>query len=299
MWERVSWGLDVRLDVDVLRVRRTGARELPIEIEVNASDRLYPYDEGPTRRLLHFDKLIVACPLAREVLSEFFYEDEVGEQGLERRSTLSADEEALLSKIAPHTYVQNTLHAVTVDPVTHEERPFRLFAPVVPVFPFDRRTFGKPWVVVQVWGKQSRLLQFYTRIDPSGERAQETQHAIETASRELLRLFGGTEAGSTHGNERLARWTTYDRWPYFSHVQPEDMRAGFFADLDALQGQHHTYYTGGAATFEMVEAIVRHAKHTAERVHRDLRAEAFPKPRRVPFRPMRAPYAEAERLVPD
>ena len=41
-----------------------------------------------------------------------------------------------------------------------------------------------------------------------------------------------------------------------------------------------TYYTGGAATFEMVEAIVCHAKHIAHKLGDDLEAQAFPHPRR-------------------
>jgi hypothetical protein len=297
MWERVSWGLNVRVDVEVLRVRRQEGKELPIEVEVNAADRLYPHAEARTHRVLHFDKLILACPLTVDVLDQFFCEKREGDA--QTTPTLRNDERELFQRIAPHTYVQNTLHAVTIDPDTGDEVPFKLFAPVVPVFPFDDATFGKPWVVVQVWGNQSRLLQFYTRIDPSGERAEQTRGAIEAASRELLHLLGGCEAGSTPGHERLARWTTYDRWPYFSHVQAGDMSDGFFQKLDALQGRQNTYYTGGAATFEMVEAIVRHAKYVVEKVHDDLHAESFPKPRRVAFGALSPPYAEAERLAAD
>jgi hypothetical protein len=228
------------------------------------------------------------------VLDEFFHDEP---EGAERQSTLSQEEIDLFQRVQTHTYVQTTLHAVTVDPETNAERPFKLFAPVVPVFPFDRETFGKPWVVVQIWGRQSRLLQFYTRIDPTG--ARETREAVETACAELLSLLGGVEAGTTRGNERLARWKTYDRWPYFHHVSVDDMKSGFFRDLDQLQGKNHTYYTGGAATFEMVEAIVRHARYICEKVHDDLCAASFPKPRRAPFRPIRPPYAEAERLAPE
>jgi hypothetical protein len=290
MWERVSWGLNVRMDVRVLGVRRQERRELPIELDVETADHLYPHEEGRTRRTLCFDKLIIACPLTREVLEQFI--------------ALRDDEAVLFERIHAHTYVQNTLHAVTVDSTTGEEKPFKLFAPVVPVFPFDETTFGKPWVVVQVWGNQSRLLQFYSRIDPEGKDARSIRTDVEAASHELLHLLKDSdtcatpvEAGSIPGHERLQRWSTYDRWPYFSHVSAEDMAGGFFSRLDAIQSIQNTYYTGGAATFEMVEAVVRHAKYIAEKVHRDLRKEAFPKPRRVPFGMLHPPYAEAERLV--
>lgn len=296
MWERVSWGLNVRVDVNVVRVRRGTARELPVELTIESTEGLSPHSQDRTRRVLCFDKLIVACPLTLEVLTEIF--QEVGEGG-ERRLTLSQAERELFRCVAPHTYVQNTLHAVKFDPVTRKEEPFKLFAPVVPVLPFNEQTFGKPWVVVQVWGDQSRLLQFYTRIDPKGEQVKQTRAAIEAASRELLRLLGGVEAGATPGNQRLARWTTYDQWAYFSHVSAADMKDGFFQKLDALQGQQDTYYTGAAATFEMVESVVRHAKHIAEVVSDDLSATGFKRPRRQSFRPIVPPYAESERLSAD
>jgi hypothetical protein len=150
--------------------------------------------------------------------------------------------------------------------------------------------------VVQVWGRQSRLLQFYTRIDPTSQ--QQMRQQIEQASRELLDLLGGKVAGSAPGHERLARWTTLDTWSYFHHVSANDIANEFFSDLDKMQGEGHTYYTGGAATFEMVEAIVRHAKYIVEKMHGQLQDAAFPRPRPVPFRTLAPPQAETEVLRP-
>ena len=47
-----------------------------------------------------------------------------------------------------------------------EERPFHLPKPVIPVLPFSQKSIGNPWVVVQLWEDASRMLQFYSRIDP-------------------------------------------------------------------------------------------------------------------------------------
>ena len=40
-------------------------------------------------------------------------------------------------------------------------------------------------------------------------------------------------------------WQTYDEWPYFQHYRVEEIRAGYYDRLDALQGQNRTYYVGG------------------------------------------------------
>jgi hypothetical protein len=306
MWERIAAELDVRMDVEVLRVRRHADRELPIEVELQAQEGLFAHDDSPVRKRFHFDKLIIACPFTDDVLGRFFRR---GEWSAEERnevrapwdqSTLSEEEKDLFRQIQPFDYVQTTLHAVRKradGDDSRVEHPFRLKAPVVPVFPFNESTLGKPWVVVQVWGRQSRLLQFYSRVDERKRvSAREMQADVKKGVRELLDLMEGEEAGTV--DARLRRWTTYDRWPYFGHVTPESIRNGFFRRLEAMQGRCDTYYTGGAATFEMVESIVRHAKHIAERVDADLQAEHFPVPRPIPLGPVLPRRVRWEELAP-
>jgi hypothetical protein len=60
-------------------------------------------------------------------------------------------------------------------------------------------------------------------------------------------------------------WHSYTRWPYFQHVHEDTMRAGFYTDLEALQGKQNTFYVGGVTNFELIEPIVRYAKHLVAR----------------------------------
>ena len=141
----------------------------------------------------------------------------------------------------------------------------------------------------RLFAKESGLLQFYSQLDPkhwvdyrrlSSWTIDEGDLEREDASRKVvldrvmstLRLMGGVVAGSQ--NPRLNRWQTFQRWPYFGHVTPKDFSEGFFKDLDALQGKNGTYYAGGAATFELVEAVICSAKYAVERLDADLRADS-------------------------
>jgi hypothetical protein len=56
-------------------------------------------------------------------------------------------------------------------------------------------------------------------------------------------------------------WKTYNRWPYFQHVTPENMGKGFYDKLEDLQGHRNTYYTGGLMNFELVEQIIAYNRN--------------------------------------
>jgi hypothetical protein len=58
------------------------------------------------------------------------------------------------------------------------------------------------------------------------------------------------------------------RWRYFPHVTAEAMQAGFYDELEALQGTRHTYYAGEIMSFSTVEQCARYS--------RDLVGRCFP-----------------------
>lgn len=58
-----------------------------------------------------------------------------------------------------------------------------------------------------------------------------------------------------HG--KLREWITTKHWRYFPHVSSEVMRAGFFDEIDAMQGQRNTWYTGEVLSFPLVELAAR------------------------------------------
>ncbi|MBW2233460.1 MAG: FAD-dependent oxidoreductase [Deltaproteobacteria bacterium] len=49
-------------------------------------------------------------------------------------------------------------------------------------------------------------------------------------------------------------------WPYFPHVGSDDLAAGFYDRVEALQGQLGTYYVGSGVSIETVEHAARYAR---------------------------------------
>lgn len=59
---------------------------------------------------------------------------------------------------------------------------------------------------------------------------------------------------------RLERIALQQEWNYFPHVDQAALAAGFFEQVDALQGKAGVYYVGGALNFETVEHSARQAR---------------------------------------
>lgn len=57
---------------------------------------------------------------------------------------------------------------------------------------------------------------------------------------------------------------TQQPWDYFPYVTPDDIRAGFFERMEALQGQSRTYYVGSLLGYELVECTVAYSQNLIE-----------------------------------
>lgn len=66
---------------------------------------------------------------------------------------------------------------------------------------------------------------------------------------DLIKKMGGT----------LRKNHSITHWKYFPHVSPEEMRAGFFDQLEALQGARHTFYVGESLNFSTVGLAAEYA----------------------------------------
>jgi len=245
MWERVSWELDVKPDVEITRITRDRRPEVahPVCIEFEHEEQILNEQLTHPGKLF-FDRLILACPLNAGNLRSL---------GLD----LSAEEADLFEKIETYSYCQTTLHCVD-----ESGEPFVLKQPVVIVFPFNRQTIGKPWAVVQYWKDESPMIQLYSRVSRDHDDEVVRDQVID-AGMKLLRRMGARIAGAE--DPREACWISYMRWPYFGHVSVEEMSKGFFLDLERLQGENQTFYVGGATNFELVEVILQYAKHMVEK----------------------------------
>jgi hypothetical protein len=59
---------------------------------------------------------------------------------------------------------------------------------------------------------------------------------------------------------RVLKFITRREWRYFPHVGPEDLAAGFYTDLERLQGQNATYYSGALFAFETTEHTAMYSR---------------------------------------
>lgn len=58
----------------------------------------------------------------------------------------------------------------------------------------------------------------------------------------------------------------FNRWEdYFPHVSTGSLNAGFYENVDALQGKFNQYYVGALFSFDMVQESMDHAKYIVER----------------------------------
>jgi len=114
---------------------------------------------------------------------------------------------------------------------------------------------GTPWAITRQSDK-SDLVQFYSRWYANDTRDRDTiRREVLEAVRDLIRRFGGDVSQMDDDI-----WHSFDCWPYFKHVNPAAIAAGFYDQLEALQGSQSTYYVGGLLDFELVERIIRYSK---------------------------------------
>lgn len=227
-FERLSWQLNVRLGIDIVDIRRSAEG---VRIRYRQPEQIL--DEIRWKEeTLDADYLVLACPLTEDNIGRFLDLDE------------HLDEKAFLSHIVSLSYCMTTRHVTGHN--FDEKNPLAACYPLPEIG-------SMPWGVAKQW-EDSDFVQFYTRVDP--EQAYDSvQEHVEQGVHEVIRMMGGT---LTSENES---WQTYNRFPYFQHVDGETIRAGWFTQLEQRQGVNRTYYVGGATNFELIEPIAEYAKH--------------------------------------
>ncbi len=221
-WEKVSWELDVRLNVDIQSIQRGAG----IEVHFTAVEQIVDGFEQSEHHAT-FDWLILACPLTLDVLDTAL--------GLD----VSATERQLFEQIVLNPY------ALTTYAIPGLTLPTR----VMNVVPLD--DLGNPWFIAQQF-KENDLIAFYSRIDRHDQRDPDVIKA------DILERIGTTVQNL--GGELPPDYFSYDDWPYFPHVTSEAITNGFYDHLEAIQGQRNTFYVGGLLNFELVETIVEYTK---------------------------------------
>jgi hypothetical protein len=109
---------------------------------------------------------------------------------------------------------------------------------------------------------QNDFISIYSR----GDRANDIDRdEIEANNERFLQTL--------RARDPAVRASSCDDWAYFPHVPHAAVDAGFYSELEAMQGANRTFYCGGLLAFELVETIAEHA-HWLVQTHFDGRGNA-------------------------
>ncbi len=119
---------------------------------------------------------------------------------------------------------------------------------------------GSPYIFGKQW-KDSELNLYYAPLAPMlGDPERE------------LQIVAVSEMSLPVGSPSVFHeFVHYANWPqYFPRVSVEHMAGfhgaiGWYDQVEALQGQNRTYWCHGTLSFELVELVMRYARHLTER----------------------------------
>ncbi len=172
----------------------------------------------------HFDRLVLACPLDHAL---DFLDASPEEQRL--FSQLRYRESwVTLARMRGAPHISTTVH------------PYALSAEP-----------GQPMAFTPPVPGDDTLFRFRAHGGP-GVTAPDVHRNIERLTRRPD--IDGTVEGFAH----TVHWRT------FPHVDAEAIRAGFYSDVEALQGEFHTIYVGEALTFPLVELVAEYSRTRVE-----------------------------------
>jgi hypothetical protein len=183
-------------------------------------------DSGGRTEVMEFDRLVLASLLTAPALGAFL--------------RLSPAESHLFGKVVVNPFV------ITSYIVKDMQVPRRI------IFVLPVPALGMPSAMSQQF-EDNPFWQFYTRVDRD---YQPPPHQVLGAvQRTIVQMGGSIVTNDLH---------TCTTWDYFPHVDTAAISGGFYDQLEALQGEQHTFYCGGLLAFELVEPIVRYSRHLVE-----------------------------------
>jgi hypothetical protein len=181
-------------------------------------------------RTERFDKLVLACPL-QDTLSFL---------------DVSAAEERLFQKIHTNDYYVTVARVRGMEDISTYLYPYaRRFTPGQP-------TVFYPPIKAEEGTVDDGVFVFYAYGGPGVDEATVRANIQTAVSNTAL---GGEVEAFLHTQH----------WRYFPHVDSPSMLGGFYDDLEALQGQFHTYYTGELLAFTLVELIYDYSRGLVDR----------------------------------
>ncbi len=216
----------VAKQVDVsLDTRITAVRRVPAP-GTNRIEVVIDFDGRPSET---FDFVILSCPLDLPTLDGIGLD--VGHQ-----------EKQLLGKVR---YVQFVTTACTAEGIP---------AGVVGTIPLPSILDYTGYIKIYA---DSPMTIFFN-LAPSADVDQ--QKILEKIRAQVAALppYEGATARVTGQHQ-------HKTWPYFPHVRLTDFRAGFYDQLESLQGFRHTFYASSLLAFETVGNTVAYSRGLVDR----------------------------------
>lgn len=229
--ERVSEGLNVRCDTEVLKVERSFEKtDSALTGSMRITTKTAPsISETPNNETLNnetFDRLILTGPL--EHASQFL--------------DLSGEEQTLFPRI-------KSLDYYTVIATLDIDQPHVPGLYIVPKNTNDSNNRGQTTAFERAFA-ESKVYHFFLY----GEPGQSDASILENVREDARRLGG--EITEVH---------VFQKWAYAPQVSPHDMALGFHRRLDEMQGRKGTYYAGSLLAFELTDHNVLLAKSLVNR----------------------------------
>ena len=218
-WSRVAESIDVRTGVTITKITRDADG-----VHVCAQ---YPteVDGGVLYRDIDktYDWLVLCCPLQLTTTDPLL--------------DLSTDERRLFDRIRLLPFFITTWRM---------EQHRQIHTRLVNVTPMPAREKSQPTIITQQF-KENPLVTFYTPVvDPDLDYDKDVEDGVR-------------DLADAVGIELPAEPETWNNFPYFPHVTKEDFAAGWYRDLEAMQGTNRTFYNGGVMAFELIEPIVEYS----------------------------------------
>jgi predicted NAD/FAD-binding protein len=114
---------------------------------------------------------------------------------------------------------------------------------------FHRERSGHVLFFYRRW--LDRDLVLYYCLPPDGASLDST---VDTVTADVARMGG-----------RLVRVVRRHAWRYFPHVRRDELDAGFYSRIEALQGHRRTWFCGELFAFSSVETVVAYARDLVTR----------------------------------
>ncbi len=219
-WEKVATNSTVKTNTKVVKIQRNSQnQQAPIQVWIENQ-----------QQALHFDKLIIACPLNPKTI-----------QFLD----IDAHEKALFEQIQTIPF---TSTACTVK---------GLPAGVVATIPFDKDKIIDGEYTGYIKDYQSDEMAIFFSILPKGKDGAYVVEKIKNVLQDIP-PYNGQEP-------ELLEVHLQRIWEYFPHVSPEAQKNGFYKQIEALQGQKNTYFVGSLFSFEIVGNTAAYSKALVEK----------------------------------